>query len=299
MMTDLTGREVVDRLPILVSGEGVIKLLAVPKLDTSTADVIATAIMDVVEDWELADRVRAFCFDTTAVNTGRVKGTCIQLEQKLHRPSFILHLACRHHVLELVLPAVFSAFVQDTSRGPTIDLLQDFRNFWPRIVVSDYRVIISDEDIAVQTAPWAAESLAAAQELLQINHPRDDYRELLELVVVFLGGLPRGRNVVRFMAPGPIHRARWMQRAIYALKIVLFWDQCQEMFSQRPSSSRRDPRIVCIYRGLLKICLFVAKKYIFAWFSAADAKSAPRIDLDLLYSFSLDRQRVTLPLDLP
>ena len=282
MMTDLTGREVIDRLPILVSGAGVMKLLAVPKLRTSTADATATAIMDTVDDWELADRVRAFCFDTTAVNTGRVKGACVLLEQKLRKPWTILHLACRHHVLELVLQAAFCAFVQDTTRGPIIELFQDFRDFWPRIVVSDYKPIIFDEDIAAQAAPWTSEALAAAQELLQSRHPRNDYREFLELVIAFLGGIPRGRNEVRFIAPGPIHRARWMQRAIYAFKIVLFWDQCQEMFSQRPSSSRRDPRIVCIYRGLLKLCLFVAQKYFLAWFSAADPTSAPRIDLDLL-----------------
>jgi len=41
-----------------------------------------------------------------------------------------------------------------------------------------------------------------------INHQgfRDDYRELLELAVIFLGEVPpRG---IRFLDPGPMHHAR-------------------------------------------------------------------------------------------
>jgi len=58
---------------------------------------------------------------------------------------------------------------------------------------------------------------------LQIKHPREDYRELLELTVIFLGGVPpRG---IYFRVPGAIHYARWMAKAIYCLKIFLFRSQ--------------------------------------------------------------------------
>ena len=48
------------------------------------------------------------------------------------------------------------------------------------------------------------------------NHqPRDDYKEFLELALLFLGVVPpRG---VRFLAPGAYHHARWMSKALYAI----------------------------------------------------------------------------------
>lgn len=55
---------------------------------------------------------------------------------------------------------------------------------------------------------------------LQIKQPRKDYRELLELTVIFLGGVPHRGIFLR--VPGAIHHARWMAKAIYCLKIFLF-----------------------------------------------------------------------------
>jgi len=58
---------------------------------------------------------------------------------------------------------------------------------------------------------------------LIMNQPRDDYRELLELTIIYLGGRPsRGMH---FMQLGALHRARWMARVIYAIKIRLFCSQ--------------------------------------------------------------------------
>lgn len=52
-----------DRLPILVTGLSVSKLLAV---------VEASAIVAAVKDWGIEQNVSAMCFDTTAVNSGRI-----------------------------------------------------------------------------------------------------------------------------------------------------------------------------------------------------------------------------------
>lgn len=58
---------------------------------------------------------------------------------------------------------------------------------------------------------------------LKIKNCREDYRELLELTVIFLGGIPvRG---IFFCVPGAIHHARWIIKAIYNLKICLFSEQ--------------------------------------------------------------------------
>lgn len=58
---------------------------------------------------------------------------------------------------------------------------------------------------------------------LAIAQPRDDYRELIELSMIFLGQAPpRG---IHFQAPGPMHHARWMSTVLYSLKIWMFRGQ--------------------------------------------------------------------------
>ena len=56
-------------------------------------------------------------FDTTAINTGRYNGTCVLLEQKMEKD--VLWLACRHHVLEIVLEAMVMHSIGQ-SKGPEI-----------------------------------------------------------------------------------------------------------------------------------------------------------------------------------
>jgi hypothetical protein len=59
------------------------------------------------------------------------------------------------------------------------------------------------------------------------SFPREDYRELIELTVIFLGGtLPAGRNF-QFRKPGAHHRARFMHIAIYALKMQMLSERFQ------------------------------------------------------------------------
>ena len=62
--------------------------------------------------------------------------------------------------------------------------------------------------------------------------PREDYRELLELVVLYLGGMVKrvqNGNVipadVTIRKPGAIHRARFMASCLYMMKICLFQTQ--------------------------------------------------------------------------
>ncbi|KAG0724282.1 hypothetical protein GWK47_040908 [Chionoecetes opilio] len=53
------------------------------------------------------------------------------------------------------------------------------------------------------------------------SNPREDYDELLRLCLLFLGG---SEGQIRFRAPGAYHQAKWMAKAIYAVKMTLFAD---------------------------------------------------------------------------
>lgn len=104
------------------------------------------------------------------------------------------------------------------------------------------------------------------QFLFQNFQPREDYREFLELILIFLGETPpRG---VRFRVPGAVSKTRWMAAAIYAIKMWLFQDQF----------SCDDPSA----EDLTNLTLFIVKVYARYWFTVPSAVSAPRNDLDFL-----------------
>lgn len=63
-------KEVVERLPILVTGSGTEQLLGSAKLSSGTGKNIASAVVGQLWEWDIADRVQAMCFDTTNSNTG-------------------------------------------------------------------------------------------------------------------------------------------------------------------------------------------------------------------------------------
>lgn len=125
LIEDITGHETVDRLPILISGHGVDQLLAVPKLQHGTSEACASAIYEAINSWNLNDKVKRLCFDTTAVNTGLRSGVCVLLERKMNKN--MLWLACRHHIMEIMLSAVVDQSLAP-SHGPDIQLFKRFKN---------------------------------------------------------------------------------------------------------------------------------------------------------------------------
>ncbi|KAG7162439.1 hypothetical protein Hamer_G007979, partial [Homarus americanus] len=119
MMTDIIGRDVVDRLPILVSGGNATQLLGIPKLLSRTGKSMADIVNKAIEEWS--------CFDTTSTNTGGMNGACTLLEQKMEKE--LLHIACRHPILKIVLEAAFTAVV-GISTGPHILMFKRFQQKW-------------------------------------------------------------------------------------------------------------------------------------------------------------------------
>ena len=126
MLPALMSKESVDRLAVLVSGDGVMKLLGVPQLQNGTGEAEATAVFNLIQEWDLADRINFMSFDTTASNTGVYSGACVLLEQKLGKN--LVSLACRHHIMELIVAKVFDTLMGPSS-GPNIKLFQRFGDY--------------------------------------------------------------------------------------------------------------------------------------------------------------------------
>ena len=71
------------------------------------------------------------------------------------------------------------------------------------------------------------------------------YQELLHLMIIFLREIPsRG---ISFKAPAGLHRARWMAKAVYSLKVWIFRSQFKLTKTEE--------------KGLGDICLFTVKVY--------------------------------------
>jgi hypothetical protein len=263
MLPALESKENVDRLAILVSGDGVVKLLGVPQLANGTGIAQADAVFNTLTDWNLADRVQAMSFDTTASNTGRKGGACVLLEQKLEKE--LINLACRHHIHELIVAKVFDTLMGPSS-GPSIKLFQRFADSWKSINRQAYESGIQDETVAAELEPVKEDLINFIRIQLAEFQPRDDYRELLHLALLFLGD---NTSVgIHVLAPGAFHRARWMAKLIYCIKIFLFRSQFH-LTSHEIS-------------GLRIFNVFIIRLYLKAWYTCQCAVSAPRNDLQLM-----------------
>ena len=53
LLPDLTGKQLVDRLQVLVSGRNTFHILGVPKLISGTGEAQAAAVHQLLEDWGL------------------------------------------------------------------------------------------------------------------------------------------------------------------------------------------------------------------------------------------------------
>ena len=58
----------------------------------------------------------------------------------------MLNLACRHHVAEIVLQAVFG--LEDISRSCDIEMFARFRDYWPKINQALFSTALDDETVA-------------------------------------------------------------------------------------------------------------------------------------------------------
>lgn len=263
LIEDITGHETVDRLPILVSGQGVDQLLSVPKLCHGTGEACASAVFETIVSWNLCDQIKCLCFDTTAVNTGIRNGACTLLEQKMDKDT--LWLACRHHIMEIMLEAVIIE-VLGPSSAPDILVFKRFKTAWPNIDQSKFSTIQSDLNALKCVEHITSSIIAFAEKQLHVFQPRDDYKELLNLTIIFLGGVPK--KGISFRAPAGLHRARWIAKAIYSLKLFMFKDQFK--------LTKRE------LKAITEICVFVIAIYVRCWFQTPVACQAPRNDLWLL-----------------
>ena len=122
----------------------------------------------------------------------------------------------------LVAGAAFTSLLGPTSGPEVLLFYKRFKKQWEFINHSQFTTGTDHEVVAKIINPIRQSIMRFAEDQLD-QQPRDDYRELLELSIIFLGGIPpRG---IHFMKPGAMHHARWMSKIIYSLKVWIFREQ--------------------------------------------------------------------------
>lgn len=260
-----------ERLIVMCHTEQFDVPLGLFRVDSKSSLNCVLVIINAIKKHSLQQRVVGVVCDTERVNTGRRSGICLELERALK--TDLLNLMCRHHIFEVVLKDVFEAIFGGTT-GARITTFDSLKKNWNRIKSNGFRYapMTDDEMGDPMVFEFAQNAIHSISSIAKHHHFRDDYAELQDLALKFLGI----RTSKSFNVPGATNNARWMQRAIYALKMYLFQDQI-DISSDFALSIHR-------------FCLFVSLIYVKFWSVSPIALDAPSNDIQFLKELDQYRQ---------
>ena len=218
LMDTLDGRCKEERLPILLSGIGGIKLLGVPAISHKSTDkmgkLISESCMSLLKEWKCQDSVSGMVFDTTASNTGAITAGYTSVQTALDR--HLLWFACRHHIGEVILTHVWDSLGIEVAKSPDISVFQ-------RFMMKD-----NDEELNWTECPQVLSDtkqnvIEVCKEFSKQTLFRGDYNELVKLTLLYLRDQQPSsssrKQKATFKQPGALHQARWMAKILYSIKI--------------------------------------------------------------------------------
>lgn len=277
LMPSLTNPNVSDeRLTVAVGNIHEVKLLGVPYYkpgtDCKSGDIITERTVKTLDSWHCKDSICNMVFDTTASNTGHISAACVTMQKALQKP--LLWSGCRHHVGEVILTHVFNDLQIEQSRSPEVTLFSRFRK--------NYDLLPYNSDTPLAgfnlsqfndcTQKLVEEWKAAALDILksQLDQKRDDYREFVQLCITFLDGT----EGTKFKRPGALHKARWMAKVLYSIKICLLEGPIQQLPHGTITTKHQLPK-------LREFVTFATLIYSPWWLTCSNATDAPWNDLNL------------------
>ena len=172
-----------NRVAVVVSWKNTEMLLGAPNIPFGTGKDHASVGIELLYKLNIAEQVRVFVFDTTASNTGINTGACTLIGKALGRE--LVWVACRHHIMKVVLLSAFQAVLEDTT-GPCGEVFKRFQSQCD--VINKENFDLPDEADFQGIRHLREEAKETYTELFGTTFPRDDYREFLELRMIFVGG---------------------------------------------------------------------------------------------------------------
>ena len=107
--------------------------------------------------------------------------------------------------MEVVLSSAFKAVMENTT-GPCVEVFKRFQSQWD--VINKENFDLPEEADFQEIRRLREEAKETYTELFDTTFPRDDYRELLELCMIFVGGNKESHIFKEFKAPGGVSHAR-------------------------------------------------------------------------------------------
>ena len=77
------------------------------------------------------NNIYGMVFDTTSCNTGHLLGACVTFQKWLRKSIF--WLACRHHVLELLLDNFFCSLAIEKLKTHEVEVFKRFKKHYNEI----------------------------------------------------------------------------------------------------------------------------------------------------------------------
>ena len=167
-------------------------------------------------------------FDTIAraANTGHLTAACITIQQSLGRP--LLWSGCRHHVRKVLLSHVFEALKIETSKSSEIALFSRFKKKFELFSHGNMKFFCV-RDLSDHEKNTVAELKTRNIPILLTTTElcRDDYKEYAKLSLPYLG--VGSEEPVTLRRPGALHKARWISKLLYSIKMCLLEDQIMQL----------------------------------------------------------------------
>ena len=263
-----------ERLPVLISGIGGTKLLGVPNIPYKSSDKagaqIANATKKLLEDWNCLNSPSGMVFDTTSANTGHKTAGCVAVQETLDR--HLLWFACRHHVGEIILTHVWDALNIEVSKKPEVTVFERFQDNFDKLTHGDVEGFDFPQ-INIDLIDQKNEMIKMAKDLLKQSFVRGDYKELVTLVLLYLDG---GEGFSDFDRPGALHKARWMAKLLYSIKMVLLDSKIKHELPKGSVFAAHQSK------KLKRFVQFAVFCYFPWWATAPVTSSAPYNDVLLL-----------------
>ncbi len=268
-----------------VSSEQQPQFLGAPQTPDGTGVAQVEALVRYIDDTGIENQVVGHVWDTTPANTGPNLGSAVLLDQALGRAN--LWIGCRRHAGERHVVHANTAVFGET-KGPDEPLFKLFQSEFDsldRSLVQTYEWA-GDESSPIgpylfQTERALAVKIWAEECCANGVFPREDYRELLELITHALGGQIVRRSAVKKAAPpkmvkfnmerpGALHHARFMAKSIYYIK----------MFMLTPQLLNQTLITRFVANKIKRMATYIILLYGQYFLQTALTTAAPRIDLE-------------------
>ena len=206
------------------------QVLGVPVVQSSKGKDQLVEVIRVLNEWTIFPKLFGLRFDTTSDNTGRHIGSVTLIEKA--KGHSLMWVACRHHSIEVHVKKVAKHCLGETT-SPHYHLFKQLHDNWLEVVVdSDHSGI---DYSSLELYQWgesevldkrANEVMNWALEMLdKKTWKRGDYKQVVELVLVWLCGVDMVHPGWKFHHPAAYHHAKFVSQINYIMKYSMLDDQ--------------------------------------------------------------------------